>query len=49
MGFESEEEISLVREFSSQLPVDVISAILGMEGDGQFFLSMGHFDDHGVK
>ena len=36
-GFESEEEISLVREFSSQLPVDVISAILGMEGDGQLF------------
>ena len=36
-SFESEEEISLVREFSSQLPVDVISAILGMEGDGQLF------------
>ncbi len=36
-SFESEEEISLVREFSSQLPVDVISAILGMKGDGQLF------------
>ena len=36
-SFESEDEISLVREFSSQLPVDVISAILGMEGDGQLF------------
>lgn len=35
--FASSNEISLVGEFSSQLPVDVISAILGMEGDGQLF------------
>ena len=36
-NFASTEKISLVTEFSSQLPVDVISAILGMEGDGQLF------------
>ena len=36
-NFASTEKISLVGEFSSQLPVDVISAILGMEGDGQLF------------
>ena len=36
-NFASTEKISLVSEFSSQLPVDVISAILGMEGDGQLF------------
>ena len=36
-SFSSPDEVSLVREFSSQLPVDVISAILGMEGDGQLF------------
>ena len=35
--FSSSSDISLVREFSSQLPVDVISAILGMEGDGGLF------------
>ena len=37
--FSSESDVSLVREFSSQLPVDVISAILGMEGDGDLFRS----------
>ena len=36
-NFASTKRISLVGEFSSQLPVDVISAILGMEGDGQLF------------
>jgi len=35
--FSSSSDVSLVREFSSQLPVDVISAILGMEGDGDLF------------
>ena len=35
--FSSRSVISLVREFSSQLPVDVISAILGMDGDGHLF------------
>jgi cytochrome P450 len=35
--FASPNTVSLVSEFSSQLPVDVISAILGMEGDGQLF------------
>ena len=37
--FSSSSDVSLVREFSSQLPVDVISAILGMEGDGDLFRS----------
>ena len=37
--FSSSLDVSLVREFSSQLPVDVISAILGMEGDGDLFRS----------
>ena len=35
--FSSRSVISLVKEFSSQLPVDVISAILGMDGDGHLF------------
>ena len=35
--FSSRAVISLVKEFSSQLPVDVISAILGMDGDGHLF------------
>ena len=35
--FSNKSDVSLVREFSSQLPVDVISAILGMEGDGDLF------------
>ena len=35
--FSSSSDVSLVSEFSSQLPVDVISAILGMEGDGDLF------------
>jgi len=30
-------QVLLVSEFSSQLPVDVISAILGMDGDGHLF------------
>ena len=35
--FADPNQVSLVREFSSQLPVDVISAILGMDGDGYLF------------
>ena len=35
--FADPNQVSLVREFSSQLPVDVISAILGMDGDGHLF------------
>ena len=35
--FASSSDVSMVSEFSSQLPVDVISAILGMEGDGDLF------------
>ena len=33
--FSNPNKVLLVSEFSSLLPVDVISAILGMEGDGQ--------------
>ena len=35
--FADPNQVSLVSEFSSQLPVDVISAILGMDGDGHLF------------
>lgn len=35
--FSNPNKVLLVSEFSSLLPVDVISAILGMEGDGQLF------------
>ena len=36
-NFEGNQEVALVREFSSLLPVDVISSMLGMVGDGHLF------------
>ncbi len=36
-NFEKKEEVALVREFSAMLPVDVISSMLGMVGDGPLF------------
>ncbi len=35
--FASDGEVDLVRQFSARLPVDVISAMLGMEGEGDLF------------
>jgi cytochrome P450 len=35
--FPENEEVALVRDFSSLLPVDVISSILGMVGEGHLF------------
>jgi pulcherriminic acid synthase len=35
--FSDNDEVALVRDFSSLLPVDVISSILGMVGDGHLF------------
>lgn len=36
-AFDADGECELVAQFSSRLPVDVISALLGMEGDGDLF------------
>jgi len=35
--FVGDSRVDLIRQFTMQLPVDVIAAILGMEGDGQRF------------
>lgn len=35
--FAGQQRVDLIRQFTMQLPVDVIAAILGMEGDGQRF------------